>query len=292
MKNYVMFVGAHRSHATRALTGSDISGFSSTQTIKINGSNDGNDAVRVSVSGSTINGNFGGNTKRAALNTNGGEMFAIVKAAGDGSNKKGDNVTRLDTDTTSDTYNTFIAESGNNIVAGGIYKYPVAGISVSADGNTITLAKGDNSSATNGVTFAEGDIVTVGLAGEAITYDADSNSPSFASGGTTDGQTFAMSKEFCAIYPEDSFITVKPISDTTSSIIFKNEGAVNSADLINVVHGSGKWKEVAALMESALNAGKKYAGPIKVIDTSMGDAVCFGGKNDAVITDISFTLAN
>lgn len=292
MKNYVMFVGAHRSQANRTLTGSDISGFSSTQTIKLNGTNNSNDAVSVKVSGSTITGNFGGNAKRAALNTNGSEMFAIVKAAANGTNKKGDNVTRLDTDTTSDTFNTFIAESGNDIVEGGVYKYPVAGISVSADGNTVTLAKGDNSSATNGVTFAEGDIVTVGLAGEAITYDSNLDRIHYAGGGTTDGQTFCMSKEFCAIYPEDSFITVKPLTNTTSSIIFKNEAAGASADFVNVSHGSGKWKELAALMESALNAGKKYNGPIKVIDTSMGDAVCFGSKNDAVITDISFTLAN
>ena len=297
MKNFLAFKGAFKSRIERTIQTADVNGFGTNQTILLNGSNSSIDAAKVAIDAHTTQfGNFGGNTKRAALNTNGEELFCIVQKNKVAATTIGNNVKIFDDgDVTGsgghggETKNTFI-DTGTTHERGKLYKVPVAGLTVAGDGNSVVIAKHTNA---NGVTLEDTDIVTIGLAsakhGDGF-FPSITTNPVAGGHGTPAGAGFGCSKEFGIIYPEDALIGVRPIAENASKIIFKNINGAASQDVITVVHAANKHKQVANLVEAAANNGNMYQGMTTVIDTSGDEANCFLRKNDAGITDISIVF--
>ena len=294
MKNFLAFKGASKSRIERTIQTADVNGFGTNQTILLNGTNSGIDAAKVAIDAHTTQfGNFGGNTKRALLATTGVELFCIVQKNAVADTTIGNNVKIFDDGTVAgsgghggETKNTFI-NTGQTHERGKLYKVPVDGLTVAADGNSVVIAKHTNA---NGVTLEATDVVTIGLASAKYGngfFPAITTNPVAGGHATEAGAQFATKREFGIIYPEDALLGVRPIAANASKIIFKNIDGAASQDVITVVHAAGKHKEVANLVEAAANNGNVYQGMTTVIDTSGDEANCFLRKNDAGITDIS-----
>ena len=114
---------------------------------------------------------------------------------------------------------------------------------------------GTGGSSTEGFAGVAGDFIEINILGD----DKGSAGPIVGQAGSTRAMGFI-------IYPEDSFLGGETMSATTTDLHFKAQDGTYTRDIVSLVHGSNKSKEILELVTDACNGGKRYAGCMRVFD--------------------------
>tara|TARA_B110000902_G_C14233683_1_gene559846 strand:- start:81 stop:902 length:822 start_codon:yes stop_codon:yes gene_type:complete len=70
----------------------------------------------------------------------------------------------------------------------------------------------------------------------------------------------------CAVFPEDGFLGGQILSTSTTAVFFKTMSGDYDRDVITFTHGANKGKQLLEEVTALANAGKQYAGMMRVYD--------------------------